>query len=251
MANFLLITYVIVSVVVVSLISLVGISFLLLKKEALQKTLLFLVSLSAGSLFGGAFLHLLPEAVEESGLGLTVSLSVIAGILIFFIIEKFVHWRHCHTPTSDDHPHNLAVMNLIGDGVHNFIDGLIIAGSYLASIPLGIATTIAVILHEVPQEVGDFGVLLYSGLSKIKALFFNFLSALLALIGAIVGLVIGSSSESFIGMILPFAAGGFLYIAGSDLIPELHKKCGPKDSVLHFCALVLGIAIMLLLRFLG
>ncbi len=232
---------------VVSLISLIGILFFFLKKSTLDKTLLFLVSLSAGSLFGGALLHLLPEAIEKTGFTLTVSLSVLAGIISFFLIEKYVHWHHCHDAQCQGHKHHLVVMNLVGDGVHNFIDGVIIAVSYLASIPLGIATTIAVILHEVPQEISDFGVLLYSGLKKSKALFYNLLSALVAVIGAIIGLMF--ATETFISLIIPFAAGGFIYIAGSDLIPELHKKCGAKDSFWHILALILGISLMVLLKF--
>ena len=242
------ILYTILSVIIVSLISLLGIFFLILKKNNLQKTLLFLVSLSAGSLFGGALLHLLPEVVEHEGFTLTVSLSVLGGIIIFFLIEKYVHWHHCHDPHCESHKHHLAVMNLVGDGVHNFIDGLIIAGSYIVSIPLGIATTIAVILHEVPQEIGDFGVLLYSGLSKLKALLWNLGSALVAVIGAIVGLSLGAS-ETFLHLIIPFAAGGFIYIAGSDLIPELHKECKSKDTFLHIFALLLGIGLMVVLKF--
>ena len=233
----------------VSLFSLVGVLFIFMRKKQLDKVLLFLVSLSAGSLFGGALLHLLPEIVEEAGFTLSISLSVLGGILIFFLIEKYVHWHHCHNPNCKEHKNHLAVMNLVGDGLHNFVDGLIIAGSYLISVPLGIATTIAVIFHEVPQEIGDFGVLLYSGFSKIKALFWNFLSALVAVFGAIVGLVLGSASEVFVQLIIPFAAGGFIYIAGSDLIPELHKECKLKDTILHVFALVLGMGLMVLLKF--
>ena len=242
--------YTLISVIIVSLVSLVGALFLCMRKKHLNKILLFLVSLSAGSLFGGALLHLLPEIVEEAGFTLSISLSVLGGILIFFLIEKYVHWHHCHDPSCKEHKNHLAVMNLVGDGVHNFVDGLIIAGSYLVSIPLGIATTVAVIFHEVPQEIGDFGVLLYSGLSKIKAIFWNLASALTAVIGAIVGLVLGSSSEIFVHLIIPFAAGGFIYIAGSDLIPELHKECKAKDTFWHILALLLGIGIMVALKFL-
>ncbi|MBU1111410.1 MAG: ZIP family metal transporter [Nanoarchaeota archaeon] len=242
--------YTIISVLAVSLVSIIGVIFIFLKKQSLKKILLFLVSLSAGSLFGGAFLHILPEVVEEQGFTLTISLSVLGGIMLFFLIEKVIHWRHCHIPTSDDHPHHLAPMNLIGDGVHNFVDGLIIAAAYLVDVHVGIATTLAVLLHEVPQEIGDFGVLLHAGLSKAKALFYNFLSALTALVGAIIGLIIGSGSEMFTLLILPFAAGGFLYIAGSDLIPELHKECKPKDIALHFGAMLLGIGLMVALKFL-
>ena len=246
--------YVLLSVVLVSLVSLVGVFTLLWKNKNLNEILLLLVSLSAGTLFGGAFLHLLPEAVEHSGFGIRVSLLVLAGVLVFFVLEKFIHWHHCHIHGDDaqkhilmhksHHPHHLAPLNLMGDALHNFVDGLVIAGSYLVSVPVGIATTIAVVMHEVPQEIADFGVLLYSGLSRWKALLFNFLSAAVAIVGAVVGLMFGSQSEAFIAFILPFAAGGFVYIAGSNLIPELHKECGLKDSFWHFVVMVAGIALM-------
>ena len=253
------ITYTIISVIIVSLVSLVGIISLFWKRKNSPDFLLLLVSLSAGTLFGGAFLHLLPEAVEKEGFGLSVSVLVLAGVLVFFLLEKFMHWHHCHTDPltgkaiehKTHHPQHIAPLNLLGDALHNFVDGLVIAGSYLVSIPLGIATTIAVILHEVPQEFADFGVLLYSGLSKGKALLLNFVSAAVAILGAVVGLIIGSGSETFILFILPFAAGGFIYIAGSNLIPELHKECGLKDSFGHFFALLAGIIIMALLRSVG
>lgn len=240
--------YVLISVLIVSLVSLIGILSLSIKESLLNRLLLFFVSLSAGTLIGDAFIHLLPESVElNEGFILRVSLSVLSGIIFFFVLETYIHWRHCHVPTSESHPHHLAWMNLVGDGVHNFIDGLIIAASYLASIPTGIATTIAVIFHEVPQEIGDFGVLIYSGVSKWRALFFNFLSALFAVLGAIVGLVFAAKSQAFLGLIIPFAAGGFIYIAGTDLIPELHKSCAnPRQSLWQFLALVLGIAVVLL-----
>ena len=248
------ILYTIVSVIIVSLISFVGAFSLSLKDKFLKKILLFLVSLSAGTLFGGAFLHLLPETIGEGGFNLQVSLTILAGILVFFILEKFVHLHHHHLKperqTKKKGISHIAPLNLIADGMHNFLDGLIIAGSYLVSIPAGIATTIAVILHEVPQEIADFGVLLYAGLSKMKALLLNFLSATVAILGAIVGLVIGGGSQEFILYLLPFAAGGFIYIAGSNLIPELHKEYNLKDSFLHLFALVLGIGIMVALLFL-
>ena len=251
------ILYTLISVLFVSLVSMIGIVTLFWKKKNRDEFLLLLVSLSAGTLFGGAFLHLLPEAVEKSGFTLQVSLLLLAGVLVFFLLEKFIHWHHCHTPTEQaskhlaHHPTHLAPLNLLGDALHNFIDGLVIAGSYFVSVPVGIAATIAVIVHEIPQEFADFGVLLYSGLSKTKALLFNFLSAGVAIIGAVVGLIIGIRSEAFVHLILPFAAGGFLYIAGSNLIPELHKECGLKDSFWHFFVLVIGILIMLGLKMVG
>lgn len=252
-----IVLYTILSVILVSLISLVGAASLLLKKESLNKILLSFVSLSAGTLLGGAFLHLLPQAVNVQGFTLQLSLLVLAGVLTFFILEKFVHLHSCEVPhvhkfplVHQPHKHHIGIVNLVGDGLHNLLDGLIIAGGYLISIPVGVATTVAVIFHEVPQELGDFGVLLYSGYSKMKALFLNFLTATIAIIGAIIGLVLGAKSTFFVNFILPFAAGGFIYIAGANLIPELHKECDLRNSFWHLFAFVLGIAIMVALIFL-
>lgn len=239
---------VILSVVLVSCVSLIGILTLLMGKELSKKLLLILVSLSAGTLFGGAFLHLLPEAAEKAGFTLQISLLVLAGVIVFFVLEKFIHWHHCHHHSfvQEKHKHetHIAPLNIAGDALHNFLDGLVIAGAYLINVPLGIATTIAVIIHEVPQEIADFGVLLYSGLSKKKALLLNFMSATMAIIGAILGLVLGSKFDFFVAGLVPFAAGGFLYIAGSNLIPELQKEAQFKESLWHFVALVAGIALM-------
>lgn len=243
--------YSILSVIIISLISLVGIFFVLMKKEKLNKIILFLVSLSAGSLLGGAFLHLIPEAFEKSSSLLTTSLLILSGIILFFIIEHVIHWRHCHVPTSKSHPHSLGIMNIIGDGFHNFLDGLVIAAAYFINIPLGIVTTLAVILHEIPQEIGDFGVLIYAGYSKKKALFFNFISALTAILGAIVGILFAGSSEAFSLIVIPLAAGGFLYIAGSDLIPELHKNQEKQFSIKKIIGIILGILMMYGLTFLN
>ncbi|MBW2984010.1 ZIP family metal transporter [Candidatus Woesearchaeota archaeon] len=239
-----------VSVIVVSLISLVGVLALLIKRNQLNKILLWLVSFSAGALFGGAFIHLIPEVVEEYGCQLCVSLFLLLGILVFFVLEKFIQWRHCHIPTSKTHPHPLAFMNLIGDGFHNLIDGMIIGGAYLANFHLGLTTTIAVILHEIPQEIGDFGVLLHAKMSKFKALTFNFLSALTAILGAVISILIGTRLENYLLFLLPLTAGGFIYIAGSDLIPELHKECAPSKSFIQLIWFVLGIAVMLSLKLL-
>ena len=241
--------YTLVSVLIVSSISFLGLLTISINTEKLKKILLYLVSFSAGALFGDVFIHLLPEIVEEVGFGLRISVYVMMGIGFFFIIEKFIHWRHCHIPNSKEHIHPFAMMNLFGDGVHNFIDGIIIGASYLASIPVGIATTIAVILHEIPSEIGDFGVLMHGGFSKSKALFYNFITALTAVVGAVVSLVISSYVENFTTFLIPFAAGGFIYIAGSDLIPELHKEVEVKKSLLQFIAIVLGVLVMILLLF--
>ena len=238
------------SVFFVSLLSLVGVLFFFLGEKTVRKGLLFLVSFSAGALLGDAFIHLLPEAVEDGGFTLYVSLSLMSGILAFFVMEKFIHWHHCHDGRCEKHPHSLAFMNLIGDGVHNFIDGLVIAGSYLVSVPLGIATTIAVVFHEIPQEIGDFGVLIHSGFKKGKALFFNFVSALMAVVGALLALVLGSAGGGFLAFIVPFTAGGFIYIGAADLIPELHKENSTWRSLGLLMVFVLGIAVMVALTFL-
>jgi zinc and cadmium transporter len=242
--------YTILSVIIVSLASLIGVLGLALKENTLRKIIIYLVSFSAGALFGGAFIHLLPEAFRESN-AMMVSTGVLSGIVIFFVVEKVIHWRHCHMPTNKHHLHPVGILNLIGDGVHNFIDGLVMAAAYLTSIPLGIVTTLAVLLHEIPQELGDFGVLLHAGFTKKKALWFNLLSALTAIIGAVAGLIIGAYSQSIKLFLLPFAAGGFIYIAGADLIPELHKDVcespSTSRSLLQLLFFVLGIVLMFLM----
>lgn len=239
------------SVILVSLISFIGLFTFSLKEKVLEKLLLLLVSFSAGALFGDAFIHLLPEAAKDYGFNMTVSMSLLGGIVVFFVLEKFVHWRHCHIPTSEDHPHPVAFMNLVGDGVHHFIDGLLIGGSYMASIPIGIATTTAIVFHEIPQRMGDFGVLIHAGYSKKKAILFDFLYSLTAIFGAGAALVFGESAKSFLPFLMPFAAGGFIYIAGSDLIPELHKETDPAKSAVQLIAFVAGIAVMLVLLSIG
>jgi len=241
--------YTLVSVFVVSLISLIGIFSLSIKAEKLRKILIYVISFAAGALFGDAFLHLLPEASEKAGFGLQVSGGVLLGIGIFFVLEKVIQWQHCHAEMLEKgHVHSFAYMNLVGDGLHNFIDGVIMGASYLVSIPAGIATSIAVLLHEIPQEIGDYGVLLHGGFSKGKALALNFASALLAIIGAIVALVLGETIGGIELILVPIAAGGFIYIAGSDLIPEIHKHSEKLHlALLQLIAFLLGIGVMALL----
>jgi zinc and cadmium transporter len=240
--------YSIMSVALVSIISLIGVLTLTIKDSTLMKILLYFVSFSAGALLGDAFMHLLPEAVEEAGFVIGLSGAVLFGILFSFTVEKVIHWRHCHMPVSSDHPHTFAYMNLFGDGVHNFIDGLIIGASYLASIPVGIATTLAVIFHEIPQEIGDFGVLLHGGFTKRKALLMNFLTALTAVAGTLVALVLAGIFGGLLPYLLGFAAGGFIYIASTDLIPELHRSnvCEgfSRAALVQLAFLTLGIAVM-------
>lgn len=243
--------YSLASVAIVSLISLVGILTFSLKEEYMKRGVLYLVSLSAGGLFGDAFVHMIPEALEEGEFGIHVSMLILLGITSSFVVEKFLHWRHCHIPTSEEHPHSFAYMNLFGDAVHNFIDGLIIGGSYLVTLSFGAATTLAVIFHEIPQEIGDFGVLRYGGFTKYRALAFNFSTALTAVFGAIVALSLGVLAQDFIPLLIPFAAGNFIYIAGSDLIPELRREEeGFLKAALQLAAFILGVLILLSLIFL-
>lgn len=236
-------------VFIVSLVSLIGVFSLTLALDKLRKWLLYLVSFAAGALLGDAFLHLLPEAIELSEIE-RISLLILIGLVIFFILEKIIFWRHCHLPTTEQHVHTIGPMNLIGDGLHNFIDGAIIAGSFLISIPLGITTTIAVLLHEIPQEIGDFGILIHAGYTKRKALWFNFLSGCLAIVGAIVTLILGNAMEGLTSYLVPLTIGGFIYIAAADLIPELHNEQKTDRSILQLTFFILGIIVMALLLFL-
>ena len=241
--------YILGSVLLISLLSLIGAITVSINIKKLKKFLIYMVSFSTGAMFGDAFIHLLPEVVEEFGFGLNISLYIISGILFAFLIEKVIHWRHCHHPTTKEHVHPFAFMNIVGDCVHNFIDGLIIGASYLASIPAGIATTVAVALHEIPQEIGDFGILLHGGFSRGKALMINFVTALTAVLGAVAAILIGKSIENATVFLLPFAAGTFIYIAAADLIPELHKEVKWKKSTIQTLLILLGIILMLLLSF--
>ncbi len=204
-----------------------------------------MISFAAGALLGDAFIHLLPEVFAERGFGVEISLYVLLGVAGSFVMEKIIHWRHCHHPTCKDHPHPYAKMNLFGDLVHNLIDGVIIGAAYLVSIPVGVATTLAVLFHEVPQEIGDFGILIHGGYSRKKALLLNFGIALSAVLGAIVTLLIGVHIEGITHFLIPFAAGTFIYIATADLIPELHKEVAIKRSLLQFFWFMMGILVML------
>jgi zinc and cadmium transporter len=231
----------------ISLIAFVGIFTFLLRQELLNRTLLVLVALSTGALLGGAFLHLIPETIEQVGGSLEIFLYLLLGFSIFFVLEQFLQWRHQHTTTPQVKPFSYLI--LVSDGVHNFIDGLIIAASFVTSFPLGVATTLAVALHEVPQELGDFGVLVYGGFGKTRALIFNFASAITAIAGGVVGYFAYSILQSSIVYLLPFAAGNFIYIAAADLIPEIKHQVSLRRSVVHFGVFIIGIAIMLTVKF--
>ncbi len=239
--------YTLASVVLVSLFSLVGIVLLLLKERILSYVIILLVSFSSGSLFGDAFIHLLPETVAEHGFTVWVSIFILCGIAGSFVVEKIIHWRHVHYPEQAE-MEAFAYMNLLGDAVHNLLDGVVIAAAYAVDIRVGVATTIAILFHEIPQEMGDFGVLIQGGVSRKRALFFNFVTALTALAGAVVTILLINLVDQVIVFLIPFSAGTFIYIAGSDLIPQLHKEKAVRNSLLQLLFFSLGIAIMVFLR---
>ena len=234
------------SLTVISLVSLVGVFTLSINTKKLEHYLNYLVALSVGGLLGGAFLHLLPELVEE-GFDISISAAILAGIVAFFIVEKFICWHHCHH--VEHKALSFTYMNLIGDGLHNFLDGIILAAAFILSPATGIAATIAVFLHEVPQEIGDFGVLMKGGFSRKKALATNFLIALTAFIGALVAIYMYTTIEGILPYFVAVAMGGFIYIAGTDLIPQLNSgKChSMNESFKQLFFIMLGIIAMALI----
>ncbi len=244
--------YTLASVILVSLISLIGVLTMALKRETLNKILLFFVCFAVGALFGDAFIHLIPESFSKFGNdSLKVPFLILAGIMIFFILEKSIRWRTCNADHCAGHPKPFVIIILTGDTFHNFIDGMVIAASYMVDTKLGLVTSFAVILHEIPHEIGDFAALIHGGLSIKKALLFNFLSALASILGAVVTLMIGNVSEGFKLALLPVTAGGFIYLAGSDLLPELYAENGLVKSVIQFVCIAIGIGMMALMVLVG
>jgi len=240
--------FIILATVVVSLISLVGILTLGINHERMSRITLALVGLAAGALMGGAFLHLLPEALAE-GEADAVFLYVLASFVGFFLIERLLHWRHCHK--GECSIHTFGQMSMLGDTIHNFIDGLVIAGAFIADWRLGVTTTIAMVLHEIPQEIGDYAVLVHAGYSRTRALMLNLVTALSAVLGGAVGYYFGASSASFEAALLPIAAGGFLYIAAADLLPELRSDKSVNAIARSFAMFILGIAFMWAIKLIG
>lgn len=236
------------AVFLVSGLSFAGVFALLVRRKLLQKLVKTLVALAAGTLIGDVFLHIIPE-LYETDLEIDFGILIIAGILVFLVLEQVLHWHHRHSSEEKhNHQYTLGLTNLFADGMHNFIDGMLIAASFAVDPAIGVATTIAVILHEIPQEIGDFGVLLHAGFKPIQALIFNFLSALAAVLGAVFTLLLNQSVDSIVPILLAFAAGGFIYIAVSDLLPELRRDVSRRRAVVQLAAIILGIGLMWLLR---
>ncbi len=235
------------AVATVSALSLVGVVTLVIRPRTLERALHALIAFAAGALLGDAFIHLLPEIAEsKAGFDLTASFALLSGVIAFFVLEKVLHWHHAHLP-REEHVHPVAVTNLVGDGLHNFVDGSIVAASFLASTQLGIATSLAVVLHEIPQELGDFAILVRAGLKPRRALALNLVSALTAFIGAVITLAVASSIEGVERVLVPVTAGAFVYIASTDLLPELHKEPEVGRSFVQLVSVLAGVGVMALL----
>lgn len=228
-----------------SAIALVGSVTVVLQEATLKRLLLPLVALAAGTLLGGALFHMIPAAVDKLGNNLGTYLWIIVGFSGFLGLEQFLHWHHCHRAPSEHRP--LTYLILIADGIHNFVDGLAVAGAFLIDIRVGVNAWLATATHEVPQELGDFGILIHGGWDKRRALTYNFLSALTFLVGGLVAY--GASFAFDVTFLVPLAAGNFIYIAAADLIPEIKREDTLKLNVLHFLSFLVGLALLLGTRF--
>lgn len=238
--------YTIISVIIISLISLIGVIALSINQKLLNKILFILIAVAVGAFFGDAIIHLIPESFSKLN-EVEGPFYVLLGIVAFFSLEKFLRWQHTHDThieDDEDYIHPIGPLVIFSDGIHNAIDGAIIAASFMVSIEVGIVTTIAIALHEIPQEISDFALLLHAGYSKRKAILFNFLSSSVAIFGALITLFILNSTENILPAMTAFAAGSFLYIAGSDLVPELHKKKKMSESFIQLISILVGIGIM-------
>lgn len=236
--------YIILATLIISTLSFVGILLLTINPKLLQKSIFYLVGLSTGTLLGGAFFHLIPESLETSSFN-NVAILVLSSFAVFFLIEKVLHWHHSHDEEEKVKP--IGYLNLIGDGIHNFIDGLIIAAAFTADVRLGVVSSVALVFHEIPQELGDFGVLTFSGMRKNKALMWNFLVALTSVVGGVLGFFLLEKSQTLVNSLLPLAAGSFLYISASDLIPELKQETNLKKSLISFVLFLIGLILMFFL----
>lgn len=229
--------------ILISLASLIGALFIGLNSKKIEEWLEFMVAFAIGALLGEVFIHLLPE-LAENGFSVITSMTILIGILTFFVLEKFIHWHHCHH-THHRHDFNrFTYTSIAADAIHNIIDGIILAGAFLASPVLGFSTAIAIVLHEIPQEIGDFSILLKGGFSKKKALAFNFLVSLTSFVGALLAVAFSYAIAGATPYLIAFAAGSFLYIAGTDLFPELHKEYSTKKAIMQLFFLILGMVIM-------
>lgn len=228
-----------------SVLALSGALGLLISEQTLKKLLLPMVALAAGTLLGGAFFHMLPTAVHKMGHGMAVWGWTVAGFIVFFMLEQFLHWHHCHEVTSE-HKQPLGYLLLVADGLHNLVGGLAVGGAFLLDVHAGLAAWAAAAAHEIPQELGDFGVLVHGGWSTKQALTFNFVSALTFPVGGLIAY--GAAETVDVSFLVPFAAGNFIYIAAADLIPEVNRHENMKTNLLHLGAVLVGLGILGVIR---
>lgn len=235
--------FALVSTTLISLLSFTGIFLLSFKQEKLQKVLILLMCFAVGVLLGNSFFHLLPESFFHIHETSYVAWACIGGFLIFFVIEQLLH-IHAHQPGKGSSVKTYGYLSLYADGIHNFTDGILIAIAWMHSTEVGIASTFAILLHEIPQEISDFGVLIQAGFTKKKALLYNFLSACTAILGTLLALWLGEEINHFSTYILPFAAGGFIYLACTSLLPEIVKLSNKRNYWLYIICILLGIFVM-------
>lgn len=237
---------IILSIFIISIISVVGLILIFFKKFDYEKNIYYMISFAAGTMLAASFFEVIPESLEATG---TVN-YIFLGIILFLFIEKYIHWHHCNRESCEDKHKKIkpyVFLNLLGDGLHNFIDGAIITAAYMTNFELGLLTTISVAVHELPQEIGDFSILLKGGLKFRKALLFNFLTALTAFLGMFFTIFAGNYIENINPILLSIAAGGFIYLALSDIIPETHKETESKKIFKQTLFLILGIILVYLL----
>jgi zinc and cadmium transporter len=235
-------TWIVIAGLAMSSLALVGMVTVLLPRRSLERLLLPMVGLAAGSLLGGAFFHMMPESVDALGNGVGVYLALTVGFLVFFVLEQFLHWHHCHRAAHTEH-RPLGYLILLADGLHNLIGGLAVGGAFVVDVRVGVVTWLVAAAHEVPQELGDFGVLVHSGWQRRSALAWNFASALTFLVGALIAY--GMADHIDVAYLLPFAAGNFIYIAAADLLPEITSESRTRDKLETSLAFAVGLAILL------
>ncbi len=242
------IIYILISVLLISLVSFTGLAYLSLDKKKLDRLLPIIISFAAGIFFGDIFAHLLPQAYASTPNTIHVAVGILSGVLIFFVLESTIRLFRCYSLGECEHKQMHGITHLAGDAVHNFLDGIIIASSYLVSIPLGLTTTFAIVLHELPKEAGDFAILLRLGFTRKRALFFNALTALGAISGALLVFFLQETVGNVQYWLLPITAGGFVYIAGSNLLPALQEETNIGKSLLQLFFLILGMGIMVWMK---
>jgi zinc and cadmium transporter len=235
--------WILLATIVDSLVGLIGIFSLWVREKIMRRVSLHLMSFAGGALLGGAFFHLLPEAIEKSP-AFNVFAYAVLGFIVFQLIETYLHWHLCKE--CDAKPYSYLMV--VGDALHNLIDGLVIAASFIVSIPFGIVSTIIIIAHEVPQELGIFGTMVYGGQKKKTAIMYSFFAQTTCVLGGLAGYFLGGASGAFSAFLIPFAAGGFLYITAADLIPQMHDAKG-REKISTFVVYLVGLAMMVALKF--